>query len=221
MLCYVHISSFKEFFMQPQYPQQQPMQPVQPPAPKPSFWQRRLLFMPMWLFIIAVCGSCSLLAIAASHNDTGSTNTGTKDNGASGQTSTSKQNQHFKVGDQVKVGSTYLVTINSFKVVTSQNQFEQPKAGNKYIAIDLTVKNTSSAEQIFSSLINCSFRDASGQQYTETFVDGYTAPDGKIESGAQIKGQLIYEVPSGTSGFTFAFVADITSSGQVIWDLTV
>lgn len=63
---------------------QQPMYPQpQPPAPKPSFWQRRLLFMPMWLFLIAICGSCSLLAIAASHDNTNSSSAGNSANNAS------------------------------------------------------------------------------------------------------------------------------------------
>jgi hypothetical protein len=68
-----------------QYPQQ-PQYPVQPPAPKPSFFQRRIFFLPMWLFLIAICGSCGLVALAASHDNTNSTSTG---NASSSNTATS------------------------------------------------------------------------------------------------------------------------------------
>ncbi len=46
-------------------------------------------------------------------------------------------------------------------------------------------------------------------------------PDGKVESGNLLRGQLTYEVPKTQKSFTFSFEADIISSGQTLWNLSV
>ena len=137
----------------------------------------------------------------------------------SGGNSASTSSKHFKTGDQVKVGDTYVVTVNSVK--TSQgDDVSQPKSGNTFLIVDVTLKNVSNKEQNISSLLMFTLKDATGQQYTETIVDGTTTPDGKLEAGDVLRGQLAYEVPKSQHSFTLAFQADITSSGQTIWDLS-
>jgi hypothetical protein len=138
----------------------------------------------------------------------------------SGGTSASGSSKHFKVGDQVKVGNTYIVTVNSVK--TSQgDEVIQPKSGNTFMIIDVTLKNVSNKEQDVSSLLMFTLKDSTGQQYDETVVDGATSPDGKLEAGDVLRGQIAYEVPKSQHTFTFGFEADITSSGQTIWDLKI
>ena len=44
-------------------------------------------------------------------------------------------------------------------------------------------------------------------------------PDGKVEAGAPLRGQLVYEIPTSMKDYTLSFQADITSSGQTIWDI--
>lgn len=146
-------------------------------------------------------------------------NTGTSTSGnTSGQSTTGSQ--HFKVGDHVKVGDTYIVTINSVKT-NGGTDIDQPKSGDTYLVIDLTVKNASSQEQNLSTLLQLTLKDASGQKYDETVTTFTTPPDGKIEAGDQSRGQVAYEVPKTQHHFTLAFEADITSSGETVWDLSV
>lgn len=150
-----------------------------------------------------------------------SANTGTKSSGSSSSTqSTSKPgNQHFKVGDQVNVGNTYTVTVNSVKANTTADI--PPQAGNEYLIVDVTLKNTSSQEQDLSSLLQFTLKDSTGQKYDESLTAGTTSPDGKVAAGDVVRGQIAYEVPTSVHDFTLAFEADITSSGQTIWDLHV
>jgi hypothetical protein len=80
---------------------------------------------------------------------------------------------------------------------------------------------TTKQEQNVSSLLSFEIKDSAGQKYTETILSDLTPPDGKIEAGGLMKGQMPYEVPSSQHDFVFSFQADITSSGQTIWDLHV
>jgi hypothetical protein len=120
----------------------------------------------------------------------------------------------------VNVGGTFLVTVNSVKT-SKGGEFDQPKAGDTYLIIDTSIKNTSSKEQDLSSLLQFTLKDSTGQKYDQTFISGATAPDGKLEPGDIVRGQLAYEVPTSQHAFTLAFEADIISSGQTLWDLKV
>jgi hypothetical protein len=58
-----------------------------------------------------------------------SANSGTSvgSNGSGGQSTTAPKQAHFKVGDQVKIGDIYSVTINPFKT-NPGDEFDKPKA---------------------------------------------------------------------------------------------
>lgn len=173
------------------------------------------------LLTLGVVLAAAAMFLACGGSD--SANTGTQVNnsaGSSGNGQTSTTAKHFKAGDQVKVGDTYIVTVNSVKT-SKGDDILQPKAGNVYLIVDVTVKNVSSKEQDLSSLLQFTLKDATGQKYDETIVTNATPPDGKIEAGDQLRGQLAYEVPEAQKSFTLAFEADIISGGQTIWDLKV
>lgn len=146
-------------------------------------------------------------------------NSGSTTSGGNTSTSTSST-KHFKVGDQVKVGDTYVVTVNSVK--TSQgDDITQPKSGNTFLIVDVTIKNVSNQSQDISSELNFDLKDSTGQKYTETIVDNETPPDGTVQSGDLLRGQLSYEVPTSQKSFEFGFQADITSSGETLWNLSI
>ena len=167
---------------------------------------------------LAAIGALMALALAILACGGGDANSGSTTTG--GNSTGSSQQQHFKVGDQVKVGDTFVVTVISVKT-SKGDQFIKPKSGNTFLVVDVTIKNASKAEQNVSSLLSFERKDGTGQKYTETILSDLTPPDGKIEVGGLLKGQMPYEVPSSQHDFTFSFQADITSSGQTIWDLHV
>ena len=170
-----------------------------------------LSLLGIFALVIMDCGGSS----ANTGTSVGSaTSTVQKNTGSSGGA------KHFKVGDQVKVGDTYIVTINSFKT-TPGDEFIKPKAGNVFVVIDASFKNVSSEEKSLSTLLQCNLKDSMGQKYSETFISGATPPDGKLAAGDIVKGQIPYEVSASQHDFTFSFEADIISGGQTIWDLHV
>jgi len=214
---------------QPQWQQQQPyspqqpmyqQQPMQPPRKKSKTW--------LWIVlgVIAVlvlgCIGASALAFNAAKNVTSTTVSSV--NTAVATTSSGNtpvpSSQHFAVGQVVKVGDTWDVSVNSVKT-SKGDQFSVPKSGNTYLIIDLTMKNISAQEQDVSSLISFNLQDTTGLKYTETIttMSDIHPPDGKVEAGAPLRGQLVYEVPISMKDYTLSFQVDITSSGQTIWDI--
>lgn len=167
------------------------------------------IFLPIAVLVtiagLIACGSAS--------------NTGTAVTPTTKATSTTGS-QHFKVGQTVKVGESWQVTVNSAK--TSQgDEFTTPTAGSQFVIVDVTLKNVSSTEQNVSSAVNFSLQDSTGQKYNETILSGKTPPDGKVEAGTLLRGQLAYEVPTSQKKLTFNFEPDLLGSGQTVWDLNV
>ena len=159
---------------------------------------------------------CALIACGESNN------TGTLANNASQAQSTPAAASHFKVGDVVKVGDTWQVTVNSVK--TSQGDgFSTPDAGDIYVIVDVTVKNISSQQQAISSLLNFTYKAADGTQgKTAILTTGVSpAPDGNVAAGDLVKGDLAYEVPAAQKTGTLSFQADITSTGETVWDIAL
>lgn len=174
--------------------------------------QKLWSFLPVFALLLAIGGA--ILACGSSTDNAGSLTTG----GSSSSSSTAK---HFKVGDQVKVGDTWVVTINSAKL-HGPTEFDQPKAGDTYLVVDITFKNVSSEEQNLSSLLQMDLKDATGQKYTDAIVGfASSTPDGKVAAGDLLRGQVVYEVPKAQKAFTFDFEADVVSGGQTIWDINV
>src|SRR5690349_7138801 len=139
---------------------------------------RKILCIVISLLIIAG----ALLACGGSSD----ANTGTKAGTASTQsavvTPTQAPATKFKQGDVVKVGDTWQVTVNSIQQYTSDNEYEQPKDGDMFVSINVTLKNIS-AKEVETNPYDFALRGgADGTKYDRTVVD-LTSPEGKIEPG--------------------------------------
>ncbi|MBX5449972.1 MAG: DUF4352 domain-containing protein [Thermogemmatispora sp.] len=172
------------------------------------------------LMALLACGESA--GSSSSNTGTAVTPSSTASSKSSGATATSAPaTQHFKVGQAVKVGDTWLVTVLGVKT-SDGDEFSHPKAGDTYLLIDVSLKNLSSSEQEVSSMVNFTLRDSSGQQMDFAIVTSAPkSPDGKVETGEQIRGTLAYEVPRSEHKYTLAFVNDLLDSGQTIWDITI
>ncbi len=180
---------------------------------RPSLKQSVRVLLPL----LTLLGVLALVIMACGES---SANAGTSVGTSGNNSSSSNSSKHFKVGDQVKVGDTFVVAVNSFKTNPGDDIFK-PKSGNKFVVVDVTLKNVGSNEQDISSLLQFTLKDATGQKYDETIISNITPPDGKLAAGDIVKGQIAYEVSASQHDFTLAFEADIISSGQAIWDLHV
>jgi hypothetical protein len=152
-------------------------------------------------------------------------NTGTlaDANSSNNSKSTPAASTKFHVGDAVKVGDKWNITINEVKTMEKDGDFHAPqKEGNVFLAINVTAENTAAEEQDISSALNFSLKGSDGTKYNQTILTTESpAPDGKIEVGGKQKGVLAYEVAGSEKNFILSFAPDLLSDGQTQWELTV
>jgi hypothetical protein len=119
------------------------------------------------------------------------------------------------VGATAKTGN-FDVTV--FAVTDPQpapNRFEQPKAGFRYIAVDVQVANKSNRQERFSSLLGFSLLDAENRKYDPEFLSSLTPgpPEGEVPPGEAIRGFVVFEVPEAAAGLRFRVQGNLTAAG--------
>lgn len=115
----------------------------------------------------------------------------------------------------------WAITINS--VSTSQgDQYDTPKAGDTYLLVNFTGKNTGSSN-LDMSPIYFTLRDEQGNSYDIAYITVPHDPRGTVVAGQQIRGDLSYEVPQAIHQFILQFDSptDFDNSQVVQWYLSV
>lgn len=124
--------------------------------------------------------------------------------------------ERFGVGDTVAIGD-WQVRVNS--VVdpwVSPEEFDTAASG-RYVNVDVTVINSSDRPETVSSLACFTLRDADGRSIPSALViGGGTAPDGEVDPGGQITGNLYYDVPDVATGLELRFQCDFFSRGSAV-----
>lgn len=127
---------------------------------------------------------------------------------------------HHGIGEAVNFNDIWQITLNSVETLPGQGE-DQPKAGDQYLLLDVTLVNVSNDEQVVSASLNFTLRDSDGREIEMTIVGfGDLPPSGKVEPEQKIRGTLAYEVPLAQHDFVLSF-SDIMQSGQVFWDIHV
>lgn len=158
-----------------------------------------------------------LVACGAANDTTSSVDTSKTGTQASTPTAASAP-KIFKVGQTVNVGGIWDITVNSAKTDPG-TEYSTSKKGTFFL-VDVTVKNISGKAQPISSIISFKLQDASGIEYTDTYVDSSipNPPDGTVQAGALSRGTFSYDVPTKTT-FTLSFTPSIISTDATIWNL--
>lgn len=126
----------------------------------------------------------------------------------------------YTVGQTVALDG-WEIKVNSVKE-SKGDDISQPKSGNIYLEVSVTLKNTSTKAQTVSSIGSFKLADSSGQSYTESIVtNAPNPPDGTVAVNAKVTGTLSYEVPSKEKQFTLSFSPDLLSNDQATWSLSV
>ena len=135
-------------------------------------------------------------------------------------TSKSSTQAQTKVGVPFVVNDTWTVTVNKVSTNQGDNLLNTPKAGNVYIVVNVTLKNTSSQNQSASSLGMFSLKDSTGQTYNQNIAFGHS-PDGQVAAGSLVRGDIAYEVPKSMHSFILQFVPSLGSSDLTEWNLII
>src|SRR6266700_1223896 len=209
------------FQQQPQYQQGSFTPPPMQPAPKPK--KSRTWLWIVGMILVAII-SYSVGAGSHSGSDTTATTSNNTSTSAAQPTqapkaTTKPANSHHKIGETITSDDIWQVTITSASTNQGTNMF-QPKAGNVFLQIQITMKNVSQQAQTASSLAMWDLKAVDGTKYNTSLTDA-TSPDGQVEAGGPLKGTLTYEVPSGTKTFTLSFITSLADPSLDVWDIQV
>jgi len=218
------------------YPPQQPLSPQQN-APPPNELQQppvrpsQTLSRITWILVGVAIGLVFGLILGSSYGRSASTNTSNTTTQAAAQV-TSQPTQvatqaaatptpsHFTVGGHVTSG-IWVLTVNSAKTNTG-DEFDIPKAGNIYMLINFTAKNTDTNNRDMSPNY-FTLRDNQGNTYDLAYITVPSEPRGTVVAGQQLRGDLSYEIPKSLHLFIMQFDPpdDIDNNQIVQWTIQV
>ncbi len=127
--------------------------------------------------------------------------------------------QTFKMGDKVDLnGKT--VTVNSVAPYTSNNQFMQPKNGNKFVTVDISLTNTSK-DAFDYNVLDFRLQDNQSYSYTNAATDHEPyLTTGALQPGQTTRGFIDYEIPGNNTPTQVVFTPGFLSTSQIIITLT-
>lgn len=125
------------------------------------------------------------------------------------------------VGDVIALGTTTL-TVNEV-LYPAGDQFNKPKAGNKFLVIDLTIENKGTTAISVSTLLQMWLKDSVSQKHAvdlmASVASGGTSPDGEIAPNEKLRGQVGFQIPENTTGLVFVFDGDVWGTGKAFIEL--
>lgn len=124
----------------------------------------------------------------------------------------------FSIGDTVNLdGKT--ITVNSVNPYVSRNQFLAPKSGNRFVAVDVTLRNDSNDAYNYN-VLEFGLQDNEDYSYTNavTDIEPYLTV-GAIQPGQTTRGFIAYEIPSENEPVKLIYTPDFWGTSQVIIEL--
>ncbi|RJR28926.1 DUF4352 domain-containing protein [Candidatus Microgenomates bacterium] len=124
----------------------------------------------------------------------------------------------FALGDTVNLDGK-AVTVNEVKSYASKNQFLAPKQGNKFVAVDVTLKNN--GDEAYSyNVLEFSLQDNKDYSYTNaaTDIEPYITV-GAIQPGQSVRGFIAFEIPKENEPVKIVYTPDFWGTSQVIIEL--
>lgn len=189
-------------------------QPQQPPQQGGDWSRVGPKKRKKWPFVLGALVLLLIIVIVATNAGKKSDKTGS--GSSSSSSSSSSSGDTHKVGDTAHTGDLD-VTLDTVKdPYTPTNEIEKPQAGQRFVAVEMSLKNTASDKKTFSSIIGAELSDADGQHFTIALA-GTDLPqlEGDIQAGETRKGWMVFGVPDASNGLKLRVKGDVTSQGSV------
>lgn len=127
----------------------------------------------------------------------------------------------YKIGDVISLGDYVLVILGWDTVPGSE--YNQPEAGNRFVAVEALVANNSAETLAVSTLLQMNLKDDTGQNYDASYLAtmglGGGGLDGQMVPGEVLRGYAGFEIPENAQGFEFAFDASYWGLEKIFIDL--
>jgi uncharacterized protein DUF4352 len=121
----------------------------------------------------------------------------------------------FAVGDLVELGDWRVRVHGVTDPVESTDQFLQPPAGQRWVAVDVEVTNAGDQAETMSSALCFQLVDDQNRTFNQTVtgVSDAATPDGDVAAGASLRGAVEYEVPADARSLRLNFSCDLLTPG--------
>lgn len=107
-----------------------------------------------------------------------------------------------KVGTAVALNSATVTVVSVDLDYKSSDQFTQPKAGNRFVAVEILYENTG-ADKVSYNPFDWKLSDSSGFSYEHGYSGkGPELNSGDLAAGEKARGFITYEVPQGATGLS-------------------
>jgi hypothetical protein len=162
--------------------------------------------------LVVVIGGAAALVASSDSGDT-TTTTG-KDTPA--PTAKPPAQDVYKLGQTAHTGD-FDITLHQVKdPYTPTNQFETPRPGNRYVAVEMEAKNTSGSNKTLSTLLGAEVTDSLNRPW-DIALAGMDLPqlDGDVQAGQNRRGWIVFEVPQDAKGLKLRIKGDFTATGSV------
>jgi hypothetical protein len=99
--------------------------------------------------------------------------------------------------------------------VVPDDEIFGPDPGNRFVGVELELRNTSSEVQSFSSLLSAEVVDGLGQSWTPSLfaVSDRSQLDGDVPAGESRRGWIGFEVPEASTGLRLFINAEVFGGG--------
>ena len=104
------------------------------------------------------------------------------------------------MGTAVALNSATVTVVSADLNYKSSDQFTQPKAGNRFVAVEVLYGNTGT-EKVSYSPLDWKLSDSSGFSYDYSYSGkGPELHSGDLNAGEKARGFITYEVPQAATG---------------------
>ena len=123
----------------------------------------------------------------------------------------------FTVGEQIEISGLVIQILGVS--YPSGTDLVKPKEGYKFISVDVQVENQGESVQEITSIVQMYLKDNTGEKYTfhlgaQSIIDR-GLPDGELQPGERIRGQIGFQVPADSEGLIFVFDAEVFGFGKI------
>lgn len=126
----------------------------------------------------------------------------------------------YSIGDTVKMGDLEF-TLNSVRF-DSGSEFMKPKEDEKWVVVDVELKNNGEESESISSIIMFKMNDEENYSLDMAYgAETRGSLDGELGAGRTMKGEIAYSVSDDNESFEFIFEPNAFGFGQAIYEFTV
>lgn len=171
-------------------------------------WYRKKRFIIPLLFVLLIV----IISVASGGGD--ETSSGGADGSAASQETQGERT--YSVGETSQTDDFEMTVHEVRDPYTSTNQFDTPDAGNRYVAVEVEVKNVGDDRQTISTLLGAELIDSLNRPW-DIALAGMDLPqlDGEVVPGQSRRGWMVFEVPADASGLKLRLKGSITAQGSL------